>query len=134
MDKVKITNILQDNVNFSFLGISFNHCVSEKIINNEIFYIIGSDYEDELGINIETGNVYVISAEEPTFVNSSLEQFIKCIKEVRNIINFEEKFEEEKRLQEVYFLRNLFSQIDKECIGENNWWNYILEQIEDGLL
>ncbi|EKY06733.1 hypothetical protein HMPREF9075_02265 [Capnocytophaga sp. oral taxon 332 str. F0381] len=134
MDKIEILNILHNNINLSFLGISFYDYTHEKIIDGRTFYIIGSDYEDELGINVETGNIYTISLEELTFVNSSLEQFIKCIKTVKRIVIFEEDFKEEKRHKQVEFLRNQFLKIDKECVSMNNWWYYILEQIEEGLL
>ncbi len=31
-------------------------------------------------------------------------------------------------------IKNHFLKIDKECLLENTWWSYILEQVEDGIL
>ena len=131
------TEVLINASKIKFIGLSFNEDIISKEVNGEMFYIIGNDYEDLLGIRKLDLNVFSISDNDMVFINSSLEQLIDCINcFINSIIDLDEDdFDEEKRTKEVRMVSKKIKNIDKKALlDENYWWSLILEQVEDGLL
>ena len=54
--KIELENfksLLGENNNMKFVGIKFNKIIHEKIFENKKYYIIGNDYENEIGIKMD---------------------------------------------------------------------------------
>lgn len=132
----ELKELLLKNSYLKFVGLSFNTDVVEKEIYGDTFYIIGNDNEGILGIKSSDMAIYSIYDEdEPCFVNSSLQQLIKCILLVKETIDWDDDFDEKIRKKEVRTAIKEIKKIDKSALAdEDNWWSLILEQAEDGLL
>jgi hypothetical protein len=132
----KIQKLLSTVSDLKFIGLAFNQNIVQKKYNEDIFYIIGNDYEDVLGIKQSNLSVFSISENEKVFINSSFEQLIDCIYYFNQIIDLlEEDYSEKKRKKEVNTVSKRIKEIDKDALTEDDsWWSLILEQVEDGLL
>jgi hypothetical protein len=140
MDKMFLENInkiIISNKDIKFIGIKFDENIELKLLQKINYYIIGNDYEDEIGINEQTSEIYILLHEgiNKIFVNSSLEKFIECIKCFILKLNLDEDYyEENKRKKVTKEIENEIKTIDKKALIKNNWWKLILEQVRDGLL
>jgi hypothetical protein len=121
-------------VDINFAGLRFKSHIFEKEYHNDIFYIIGNDYENEIGIKKSNGEIFSLSKDDIVFINSSLSQLINCINLFVLKINFEESYVEDKRHKEMKGIKEEFEKIDKKALNEDCWWSYIIEETEDGLL
>jgi hypothetical protein len=83
-------NLLQEKLksiaDLEFIGLKFIHDFKKEYKNQNIFYIIGNDYEAKIGIKEEDREVFSISEEEIVFMNSSLENLIDCIISMKLLI------------------------------------------------
>ena len=129
MNIVEIENTVKDFLDLTFIGFCFELPIH---IEND-FYIIGLDYEDKVGISCKNNSVHSLS-DSILFINSSLKQFIDCLLFFNETFSFEEEYSDALRSEKMKVIRNHFLKIDKECLFENTWWSYILEQVEDGIL
>jgi len=123
------------SLDIEFIGIKFQSDIIEKECHNHIFYIIGNDYEDEVGIRKDDYSVYSLSEEDSVFMNSSFNQLIKCIEIFTEIIDFSKDYSDDKeRVSQVKEIRKRFKETDRMSLKNGAWWTYILEQSEDGIL
>lgn len=127
-EKLKLVSDLE------FIGLKFISDFQKLSKNENIFYIIGNDYEDKIGIKDDSKEVFSISDEEVTFINSSFENLIDCIIFFNETIDLNEVYNENKRRKSVEIISIKFQKIDKYALQENSWWSYILEQVEEGSL
>jgi len=127
---------LQELENIKFIGLKFSGRSVDQQIKNQIFSIIGSDYEDIVGIQKNTGYVYSISVEDDklVFINSSVELLKKFIQIFNDNINLMGEYNEKKRSVQIKTLSAIFKQLDEKSLKRNTWWNYILEQVKDGVI
>ncbi|MDR2924598.1 MAG: SUKH-4 family immunity protein [Azoarcus sp.] len=129
-----IRNILNENDNIEFLGIKLNKNISIRAFGNKNYYIIGNDYEDEIGINIETLELYTLS-NKTFYLNNSFDKFIKCVKYFMENLNLEEDYIEDERHKQIKEIQKGIQKIDETALSnENNWWSLIIEQADDGIL
>ena len=129
MNILEIEKTIENSLGLTFIGVSFKLPI---YIEND-FYIIGVDYEDKIGINSKNDFVYSLS-DTILFINSSLKQLIDCLLFFKETFNFEKEYTNTLRFEKIKVIRNHFLKIDKQCLSENTWWSYILEQVEDGIL
>jgi hypothetical protein len=107
-----------------------------KILENINHYIIGNEYDDLIGINSDTLNVYILSNDGNIFVNSTIVHLENCIKYFTGKIDLENDiYDENKRHEITKEIKKGIKEIDKKALdNKNNWWPLILEQVMDGLL
>lgn len=129
MNILEIEKTIENSLDLTFIGVSFKLPI---YIEND-FYIIGVDYEDKIGINSKNDFVYSLS-DTILFINSSLKQLIDYLLFFKETFNFEKEYTDTLRFEKIKVIRNHFLKIDKQCLSENTWWSYILEQVEDGIL
>ena len=125
-----------NDLNTHFLGIRFNGKIEYKHINDENYYLIGNDYEYELGIKEDTFEVYTLLEDRNIFINKSLEKLIHCINVFFKIYgDIDNKTGEEEIITKVEEIIKEIKKIDNKAINdENNWWSLIIEQIINGEL
>ena len=137
-DIIEIEKLLVSAKGITFIGIEFSEKIEIKILENDIYYIIGNDYEDKIGINTKTIEVFSLSFNnmEKTFMNSSFEKLLSYIKKFNEKINLEnDNYEEIKRHKITKEIEMEIKKIDKKALNnDNTWWDFILEQVVDGLL
>lgn len=119
-----------------FISLRFALSIVEKEYNGIVYYVIGSDYEDEIGISTATLEVYSISGVSKVFINSSLQQLKLSIIAFNSNIQLEDEgFNEKKRRKEAKLVTKELRKIDEKALKNHScWWSYILEQTMDGLL
>lgn len=122
------------SLDIQFIGIKFKFELKEKEYHNDIFYIVGNDYENEIGVKKNDYSVYSLSEKDYIFMNSSFNQLIECIKNFTKIIDFSKIYDDEERIEQVDEIREKFEEIDNASLKDGAWWTYILEQSEDGIL
>ena len=130
----ELENKLQNLLGQEFISLTFRKKIREKDFQREIYYIIGNDYEAEVGIKKSNGEVYSLSETDIVFINSSLTMLIDFIDAFSRKIDFYEEYNEVKRQTDTKELSNQFESIDKNAMKEGAWWRFILEQTEDGIL
>ena len=129
-----LENKLQNLLGQEFISLTFRKEITEKDFQRGIYYIIGNDYEAEVGIKKSNGEVYSLSETDVVFINSSLTMLIDFIDAFSRKIDFYEEYNEEKRQTDTKELSNQFESIDKNAMKEGAWWKFILEQTENGIL
>jgi hypothetical protein len=131
-----INIVLSSLKNIKCVGLSFNNETELKNINGISYCVIGKDYEDEMAINAETLEVYILSNNKKIFINKSLDHLIDCINYFNQKINLDEdNYEAIKRRKKTKEIIKGIKKIDTEALSnEENWWSLILEQVTDGLL
>jgi len=120
--------------NLKFVGLEFRSDVVEKKYHNCLFYIVGNDYENEIGVEKSNFEVFSLSDEDFVFINSSLVQLINCINVLTQTIDLEKNYVEKTRCQQVKEVKREFRKMDKKSLSKGCWWSYILEEVKDGLL
>ncbi|MDR3058480.1 MAG: SUKH-4 family immunity protein [Prevotella sp.] len=128
-----LTNVLS-SLDVQFIGIKFKSNIIEKEFHDDKFYIIGNDYEDEIGVKKEDFSVYSLSKQNYIFMNSSFKQLIECIKTFTNILDFDEDYDDDIRQEEIKEIVEKFNTIDNQCLKNGAWWTYIIEQSQEGIL
>jgi hypothetical protein len=121
-------------INIEFIGLKFSSNIYEKEYHNNSFYIIGNDYENEIGINKTNLEVFSLSKNDCIFINSSLTNLINCINFFMQKIDFREDYNEKERYQAIKEIKKEFVKIDNKVLDENCWWSFIIEETKDGLL
>jgi hypothetical protein len=102
-----IASVLDKNSGINFIGIKLNKNIFIKSFENNNYYIVGNDYEDEIGINEKTLELYILSNNKKVYVNSSLDTFINCIKYFMEKINLsEDNYKENERHKVIKEIRN----------------------------
>lgn len=127
---------MSTGVKRSFIGLALTGDRINKTLSGRVYQLVGRDYEDWIGVEPETGRVYSISAEdgERVFVNSSLTLLEAFVDYAVAALDLYGDYDEERRRKQVEALRKAFAARDFEAVEDGGWWDYVLEQLEDGLL
>ena len=118
----------------TFVSLSFYDKVKEQDFQDEAYYMIGNDYEAEIGVKKSNGEVYSLLEDDIVFMNSSLTMLIHFMEIFSKIIDFDGDYVESKRKRDTREISRQFKTIDRKAVKEGAWWAFILEQTEDGLL
>jgi|UPI00051A66AD hypothetical protein len=107
------------------------------------YIILGDNEGSEIGIYVETGELYFLSADpvsvQRRFINSDIGKFLMFLKiylryrpQLVNAMECED--DEEKRSVIVNEIKRQFNQADSKALSdEESYWSVILEQVEEGL-
>jgi hypothetical protein len=117
-----------------FVSLTFRNVIQEKDFQRKTYYIIGNDYEAEIGVEKSSGEVYSLLENDIVFINSSLTELIDFIDTFSRKIDFNKEYVEATRKKDTRELSKQFKSMDKKAMEKGTWWSFILEQTEDGIL